>query len=229
MRILLLADQNDNRDEIVTQRQPARLGHTPIRWTFESSIAPGAARPCPPGRRREWSVVDGSNGKTLLATIESQATFRNRRMEVATTITEECPMTTPAKILFTANVHTTGGREGAARSSDGRLDVRLSPPGAAGSGTNPEELFAAGWSACFEGAMGIAARRLKITLPADLAIDAEVDLCLTDGAFFLQARLNVSVPGVEREVAQTLVDAAHQTCPYSKAIRGNVDVVITLI
>jgi len=90
-------------------------------------------------------------------------------------------------------------------------------------------LFAAGWSACFEGAMGIAARRLKITLPADLAIDAEVDLCLTDGAFFLQARLNVSVPGVEREVAQTLVDAAHQTCPYSKAIRGNVDVVITLI
>ena len=138
-------------------------------------------------------------------------------------------MTTPAKILFTANVHTTGGREGAARSSDGRLDVRLSPPGTAGSGTNPEELFAAGWSACFEGAMGIAARRLKITLPADLAIDAEVDLCLTDGAFFLQARLNVSVPGVEREVAQTLVDAAHQTCPYSKAIRGNVDVVITLL
>jgi len=138
-------------------------------------------------------------------------------------------MTTPAKILFTANVHTTGGREGAARSSDGRLDVRLSPPGAAGSGTNPEELFAAGWSACFEGAMGIAARRLKITLPADLAIDAEVDLCLADGAFFLQARLNVSVPGVEREVAQTLVDAAHQTCPYSKAIRGNVNVVITLI
>ena len=138
-------------------------------------------------------------------------------------------MTTPGKILFTANVHTTGGREGAARSSDGRLDVRLSPPGSAGSGTNPEELFAAGWSACFEGAMGIAARRLKITLPADLAIDAEVDLCLTDGAFFLQARLNVSVPGVEREVAQTLVDAAHQTCPYSKAIRGNVDVVITLI
>ena len=138
-------------------------------------------------------------------------------------------MTTPAKILFTANVHTTGGREGAARSSDGRLDIRLSPPGAAGSGTNPEELFAAGWSACFEGAMGIAARRLKITLPADLAIDAEVDLCLADGAFFLQARLNVSVPGVEREVAQTLVDAAHQTCPYSKAIRGNVDVVITLI
>jgi lipoyl-dependent peroxiredoxin len=134
-----------------------------------------------------------------------------------------------AKILFTAKVHTTGGREGAARSSDGRLDINLSSPGSAGGGTNPEQLFAAGWSACFEGAMGLAARRLKITLPADLAIDAEVDLCLADGAYFLQARLNVSLPGMEREVAQTLVDAAHQTCPYSKAIRGNVNVVITLI
>jgi len=137
-------------------------------------------------------------------------------------------MTTPAKILFTAKVHTTGGREGAARSSDGRLDIRLSSPGGAGSGTNPEQLFAAGWSACFEGAMGIAARKLKLTLPPDLAIDAEVDLCLADGGYFLQARLNVSLPGVEREVAQALVDAAHQTCPYSKAIRGNVDAVITL-
>jgi osmotically inducible protein OsmC len=182
-----------------------------------------------PGMRRELSVVDGSNGNTLLAAIELMAIFRNCPNELRPTITEECPMTTPAKILFTAKVHTTGGREGAARSSDGRLDVRLSPPGTAGSGTNPEQLFAAGWSACFEGAMGIAARRLKIALPADLAIDAEVDLCLTDGAFFLQARLNVSLPGVEREIAQTLVDAAHQTCPYSKAIRGNVDVVITLI
>ena len=192
-------------------------------------MAPRAAQPYPPSIRRELSVIDGSNGKTLLAAIKLLAIFRNRRIDFATTLTEERPMTTPAKILFTAKVHTTGGREGAARSSDGRLDVRLSPPGTAGSGTNPEQLFAAGWSACFEGAMGIAARRLKITLPADLAIDAEVDLCLADGAFFLQARLNVSVPGVEREVAQTLVDAAHQTCPYSKAIRGNVDVVITLI
>jgi osmotically inducible protein OsmC len=138
-------------------------------------------------------------------------------------------MTTPQKILFTAKVHTTGGREGASRSSDGRLDIKLSSPGTAGAGTNPEQLFAAGWSACFEGAMGLAARKLKIALPPQLAIDAEVDLCLTDGAYFLQARLNVSLPGIEHEVAQTLVDTAHQTCPYSKAIRGNVDVVITLI
>ena len=133
------------------------------------------------------------------------------------------------KVLFTAKVHTTGGREGASRSSDGRLDIKLSSPGSTGGGTNPEQLFAAGWSACFEGAMGLAARKMKVTLPVDTAIDAEVDLCLTDGAYFLQARPNVRVPGVEREVAQALVDAAHQTCPYSKATRGNIDVVITLV
>jgi osmotically inducible protein OsmC len=139
-------------------------------------------------------------------------------------------MTQVERVLYTARTHTTGGRaNGAARSSDGHLEITLSPPGTAGSGTNPEQLFAAGWSACFEGAMGIAARKMRITLPADLAIDAEVDLCTTAGAFFLQARLNVSVPGVEREVAQNLVNAAHQTCPYSKAIRGNVDVVINLV
>ena len=137
-------------------------------------------------------------------------------------------MTKPDKILFTAKVHTTGGREGASRSSDGRLDIKLSPPGSATSGTNPEQLFAAGWSSCFEGAMGLAARKMKVALPADTTVDAEVDLCLTDGAYFLQARLNVRVPGVERNVAQALVNAAHQTCPYSKATRGNIDVVINL-
>jgi osmotically inducible protein OsmC len=138
-------------------------------------------------------------------------------------------MTNPERILFTAKVHTTGGREGASRSSDGRLDLELSPPGSTAGGTNPEQLFAAGWSACFEGAMGLAARKMKIALPADTAIDAEVDLCLTDGAYFLQARLNVSVPGLERGVAQALVDAAHQTCPYSKATRDNIDVTIKLV
>ena len=138
-------------------------------------------------------------------------------------------MTNPERILFTAKVHTTGGREGASRSSDGRLNIELSPPGSTAGGTNPEQLFAAGWSACFEGAMGLAARKMKIALPADTAIDAEVDLCLTDGAYFLQARLNVSVPGLERGVAQALVDAAHQTCPYSKATRDNIDVTIKLV
>jgi lipoyl-dependent peroxiredoxin len=112
------------------------------------------------------------------------------------------------------------------RSSDGRLDIKLSIPGTPGAGTNPEQLFAAGWSACFEGAMVIAARKRKIMLPADLAIETEVDLCMRGDAYFLQARLNVSPPGVEREVARALTDEAHQTCPYSKATRGNIDVVI---
>ncbi|HEY4162281.1 MAG TPA: organic hydroperoxide resistance protein [Dongiaceae bacterium] len=139
-------------------------------------------------------------------------------------------MTQVGKVLYTAKTHTTGGREhGTARSSDGHLDIKLSSPGSTGSGSNPEQLFAAGWSACFEGAMGLAARKMKVALPDDLAIDAEVDLCLTEGAYSLQARLNVSVPGMERATAQALVDAAHQTCPYSKAIRGNVDVAISLV
>jgi osmotically inducible protein OsmC len=139
-------------------------------------------------------------------------------------------MTPTEKLLYTAKTHTTGGREhGVSRSSDGHLDIRLSTPGVAGLGTNPEQLFAAGWSACFEGAMGIAARKRKIRLPEDLSIDAEVDLNLDEGAFFLRARLNVSVPGIDREVAQVLLNEAHQTCPYSKAIRGNVDVVINLV
>jgi osmotically inducible protein OsmC len=133
------------------------------------------------------------------------------------------------KILYTARVHTTGGRDGAARSDDGRLDITLSPPGHAGTGTNPEQLFAAGWSACFIGAMGIAANKMRIALPADKAIDAEVDLGTVGGAFFLQARLNVSLPGLDGDIAQALVDAAHQTCPYSKATRGNIDVVLNLI
>jgi len=138
-------------------------------------------------------------------------------------------MTQLEKVLYTGKTHTTGGRDGASRSSDGRLDIQLSPPGTTGNGTNPEQLFAAGWSACFIGAIGLAAGKRKITLPADLAVDAEVDLGTTDGAYFLQARLNVSLPGIERHVAQALVDAAHQTCPYSKATRGNIDVVINVV
>src|SRR5258707_2861946 len=138
-------------------------------------------------------------------------------------------MTQIEKVLYTAKVHTTGGRDGASRSTDGPLDIKLSTPGTTGSGTNPEQLFAAGWSACFEGAMGLAARKMKITLPADLAIDAEVDLCMAEGAYFLQARLNISLPGLERDIAQAVVDAADQTCPYSKAIPGNVDVVIKVV
>ncbi|MBN8970645.1 MAG: organic hydroperoxide resistance protein [Rhizobiales bacterium] len=134
----------------------------------------------------------------------------------------------PAKVLYTANTHTTGGRDGRAQSSDNRLDVALSVPGGPGSGTNPEQLFAAGWSACFIGAMRHAAAAQKVTLPADVAVDAEVDLVTRGDAFALQARLNVSLPGLPRETAQAIADGAHQICPYSKATRGNIDVTITV-
>lgn len=133
------------------------------------------------------------------------------------------------KVLYTAKTHTTGGRDGASRTSDGRLDVKLATPGAAGEGTNPEQLFAAGWSACFLSAIELAAAKKKISLPADRAIDAEVDLGINDGGFVLRARLNVSLPGLDREVAKTLVEAAHETCPYSKATRGNIDVETYLV
>jgi osmotically inducible protein OsmC len=139
-------------------------------------------------------------------------------------------MSETGKVVYTAKTHTTGGREsGASRSSDGRLDVQLSTPGSARIGTNPEQLFAAGWSACFGSAMGLVARKMKIALPAELAIDAEVDLNQGDGGYFLSARLNVSLPGVAREVAETLAREAHQVCPYSKATRGNIDVVINVV
>src|SRR4029453_13605774 len=130
-------------------------------------------------------------------------------------------MTTKAsKVFYPAKTHPVGGREGSSRSSDGRLDVKLSLPGTPGNGTNPEQLFAAGWSACFEGAMGGAARKMRVALPPDVAIDAEMDLRGTEGEYSLEARLNVSVPGLPRDVAQALVDAAERTCPYTKAIRG---------
>jgi osmotically inducible protein OsmC len=133
------------------------------------------------------------------------------------------------KVLYTGKTHTTGGRDGASRSSDGNLEIKLSSPGTSGAGTNPEQLFAAGWSACFIGAMGLAARKMKIALPAETAVDAEVDLVNGDGAYFLQARLNVNLPGIEPDAARELAEAAHQTCPYSKATRGNIDVVITIV
>ena len=135
-----------------------------------------------------------------------------------------------AKVVYTAKTETTGGREnGASRSSDGLLDIRLSSPGSARIGTNPEQLFAAGWSACFESAIALVARKRKIELQAGVTIDAEVDLNLGDGGYFLSTQLNVSLPGVERNAAKALVDEAHQICPYSKATRGNIDVVIKLV
>ncbi len=133
------------------------------------------------------------------------------------------------KVLYTAQTHTTGGRDGASRSSDGQLDIGLSPPGSNRPGTNPEQLFAAGWSACFIGAMNRAASSLKVKLPADLAVDAEVDLGTAGDQFLLQARLNVSLPGLDRDVARAVVDGAHQICPYSKLTRGNINVELNLV
>jgi lipoyl-dependent peroxiredoxin len=139
-------------------------------------------------------------------------------------------MTKLEKVLYTAKAHTTGGREGgASRTDDGRLEVTLSSPGTSGTGTNPEQLFAAGWSACFLSAVKFAAGQKKVALPPDVAIDAEVDLGTTRGPYALAARLNVSLPGLEREVAQDLVETAHQLCPYSNATRGNIDVAINLV
>jgi Ohr subfamily peroxiredoxin len=143
---------------------------------------------------------------------------------------EENTTTQPAKLLYTAKAHTTGGREGgASRTSDGRLDVKLSVPGGPGNGTNPEQLFAVGWSACFLSALKLVASKMKVRLPADPTIDPDVDLLTDDSGYFLRVRLNVSLPGLEREVAQSILDGAHQTCPYSKATRGNIDVAINLI
>ncbi len=138
-------------------------------------------------------------------------------------------MTTLEKVLYTAKAHTTGGRDGASRTSDGRLDVTLSSPGGPGTGTNPEQLFAAGYSACFIGAMKAVAGKMKVALPDGLAIDAEVDLGPIPNAYGIAARLNVSLPGMDRAAAQALVDAAHKVCPYSNATRGNIDVTITLV
>jgi Ohr subfamily peroxiredoxin len=126
-------------------------------------------------------------------------------------------------------MHTVGGREhGHGRSSDGRLDVQLSVPGGPGAGTNPEQLLAAGWSACFESAMTIAARKARIALPAAFAIDTEVDLNTGADGYSLSARMNISLPGLEPAVAEDLVEKAHGLCPYSKALHGRIDLTTTL-
>ena len=129
-----------------------------------------------------------------------------------------------AKVLFTGKTHNTGGRDGGTKSSDGFLDLKMAQPHPAA-----ENLFGAAWSACYMGALEYAAKQQKVTLPTSTAVDAEIDLVLDGGAYFLRARLNVSLPGIEREVAQALVDAAHQICPYSKATHGNINVETNLV
>jgi Ohr subfamily peroxiredoxin len=129
-----------------------------------------------------------------------------------------------SKVLFTAKTHTTPGHDGAARSSDGFLDIKLPQPHPAA-----ENLFGVAWSACYMGAIELAASQKKITLPPGLAVDAQIDLNLANGAFFLTARLDVSLPGLNRDVATELIQAAHGICPYSKATHGNIAVETNLV
>ena len=130
------------------------------------------------------------------------------------------------KVLYTGRVAVTGGRDGHARSSDGQLDLPLSAPGSKKAGSNPEQLFAAGWSACFIGAMQLNAPALGIKLPEDTQVDGEVDLATGANGYFISARLKVRLPGLGRTLADALVKAAHGSCPYSRATSGNINVEI---
>ncbi|CUU19202.1 osmotically inducible protein OsmC [Bradyrhizobium sp. JR7.2] len=133
-------------------------------------------------------------------------------------------MTTAAKLLFTGKTHVTSGPDGAAHANDGSLDIKLAQPHPAA-----ENLFAAAWSACYLGALGLAAAQRKVKLPSEPSVDTTIDLSNANDAFFLRARLDVSVPGVDRSVAQELIETAHGICPYSKAVHGNIEVTTTLV
>jgi Ohr subfamily peroxiredoxin len=138
------------------------------------------------------------------------------------------------QVLYTANATATGGRDGRAVSSDNQLSVKLTTPkelgGAGGEGTNPEQMFAAGYSACFIGAMKFVAAAQKIALPADTSINGLVGIGPNGkGGFGLEVTLNVSLPGMERSAAEALVHKAHEVCPYSNATRGNIEVSLNIL
>ena len=137
------------------------------------------------------------------------------------------------KVLYTAHATSTGGREGTTASSDGALKATLSTPkelgGAGGPGTNPEQLFAAGYSACFIGAMKAVAGKMKLTVPADISISADVGIGPIPAGFSIQVALHISIPGMDKASAEALIAAAHQVCPYSNATRGNIDVALNLV
>ncbi len=136
------------------------------------------------------------------------------------------------KVLYTAHATSTGGRDGRSRSDDGKIDVKLAPPkemGGNGDGTNPEQLFAAGYSACFLGAMKFVAGQQKISLPADTSITADVSIGPIPAGFGIQVAMAITIPGMARADAEKLVQAAHGVCPYSNATRGNIDVNLTVV
>ena len=136
------------------------------------------------------------------------------------------------KVLYAAHAKSTGGRDGTTRTSDGLLDLALRVPkemGGPGGGVNPEQLFAAGYSACFIGALKFVAGNEKVAIPADTSIEATVGIGQIPQGFGIEVQLAVTVPGVDRAVAQSVIDKAHQVCPYSNATRGNIEVTITVI
>ncbi len=135
------------------------------------------------------------------------------------------------KVLYTAEAHTVGGRDGSGKSSDGAIDVKLSSPGSGKPGSNPEQLFAVGYAACFIGAMKAVAPKVSVKVPDDVAIDSSVSLGPTDGgaAYGISVKLAISLPGLDDDQKKKLVDAAHQVCPYSNATRGNIDVELSIV
>lgn len=138
----------------------------------------------------------------------------------------------PDQVIYTAKTRTTGGRDGRAVSDDGLLDVKLAAPralGGAGNATNPEQLFAAGYSACFMSAIKHVAVQQKVKVPAEIAVNASVDIGPTAQGFGLAVALDIELPGLAADTAQQLIDAAHQVCPYSNATRGNIEVVLRLV
>lgn len=174
-------------------------------------------------------IRNQQNQERPATTKTAKPTKENQTMN-ATQTSAETTTTQPVKVLYTARTHTTGGREGgASRTSDGRLDVKFTHLGTAGNGTNPEQLLAAGWSSCFLSAVKIVAHQMKVRLQTEPVIDAEIDLCSGDDGYSLRARLNVSMPGVDREVGQSILTGAEQTCPYSKATKGNIEVEVNLV
>ena len=141
-------------------------------------------------------------------------------------------------VLLTGKTHTTSNRRDGAAPGDERVDIRMSSPGQTGNeitldaiALHPtaEQLFAGAWSACYTGALGVAAKARKVALPSDMSVDIEVDLGQTGHAYFIQARIDVCMPGVATEVAEAIAHAAHQMCPYSKAVHGNIDVATNIV
>jgi len=139
-------------------------------------------------------------------------------------------MSTPLdKVVYTAKTHVTGGRDGAGRSDDGKIEVRLSSPAQGATGTNPEQLFGIGYAACFMGAMKAVAPKVGVQVPNDAAIDSEVDLGPTSLGYGVAVRMNIKLPGLQRDQAQKLVEEAHKICPYSNATRNNIDVKLNIV